>query len=624
MPSDSHSEPAAAFDQALAHFQQGQLAEALALCAGILRSRPEHADANHLTGMIHARSGNPDQALTFLVIAEKQTPDNPALLANLGNVLSSLRRFDEAVGLYDRAIALLPDVAELHSFRGNALRKSGKPEAALAAYENALALNPGDAETLCSKGMVLKDLGRHDAAVRSYDAAIAQQPQMVQAHANRGAALAAANRHEEALTSLARARELAPALAFTHLHMGISEHALGHYQAAAAHYRKALAINPADANAQHNLGISLLQLKQHEQALECFDRALALDAKLSDAFVNRGVALAETGQHDEALLSYRQAISINPGSRIAHRNLSHLLLQLGQYESGWEEFEWRLAGDAHARSGRKLPQPLWLGHKPLAGKTILLHSEQGLGDCIQFCRYVPRIAALGAEVVLEVEKPLLRLLSKLDGVASIIPFSQTPPLTDFHCPLMSLPFALRKLIGAAPVAPSVISLPQNTVDEWVSRLGKKIRPRIGVVWNGNAQHKNDSNRSVPLAEFAELLSGNFDFICLQKEFREGDMEALTALPGIRRVDEFLHDFTDTAALCSALDLVITVDTSIAHLAGTLGLPVWILLPFNPDWRWLLKRSDTPWYPSARLYRTERTAGWKTVLRKVHDDLSTIR
>jgi tetratricopeptide (TPR) repeat protein len=620
MSSNSNGNPAAAFELALGQFQEGRLTESLALCTQILRTIPDHADATHLSGMIHARTGNNEQALLLLRAAEKLNPENPAVLANLGNVLSSLRRFDEALSCYDRATTLLPTAGEIHSLRGNALRKSGQFEAALAAYVKALALNPGDAETLCNQGIVLKELGRYDQAVRSCDAAIALQPRMAQAHANRGAALAANNRHKEALSSLNTACELAPAIALIHMHMGISFHALGQFQFATEKYRQAISLNPTDANAHHNLGISLLHLRQHEAALESFENALSLNSQLADVHVNRGLALAETGKPAEALVSYEQAIKINPALRIAHRNQGHLYLQLAQYEKGWEKLEWRLISNDNKVNQRLFSKPLWLGQEALAGKTVLLHSEQGLGDTLQFCRYARHVSALGARVILEVQQPLLRLLHGLDGVSEVVIRNNTPPAFDFHCPLMSLPLALKKSIGSTPAACTPIRANDSQVKVWQARLQNRTRPRIGFVWRGNQQHKNDHNRSIPLPVFTNLLDGEFEFICLQKEMDETERQILTAIPGILQAGEHLQDFSDTAALCETLDLIITVDTSVAHLAGSMGKPVWILLPFNPDWRWMLERSDTPWYPSARLYRSERLQGWQHVIAKVREDL----
>lgn len=603
------------FQRALAHFQQGKSAEALTLCSEILLIAPNHGDALHLSGMVHAQSGNLALAAPLLKKTLGVDPDNAAAHANYGNVLSSMQRFDEAIVCYDRAIALLPSVGDFHAFRGNALRKAGRFEESVIAYDQAIALNPGEAETHCNRAIALKELRRYDLAVAGYDAALRLSPASVSANANRGVALAAMSRHEAAISSLQRARELAPQIPFVHLQMGISLHAIGQFDAAIESYQAALALNASNADAHHNLGISLLQLRQHESALQSFERAIAIHGQLADAHVNRGLVLAEMDKHLEARASYEQAITINPALRIAHRNLSHLYLQLGEYDKGWEKLEWRLVSNDNKPNQRLLPQPLWLGRELIAGKTILLHSEQGLGDTLQFSRYARHVSALGARVILEVQQPLLNLLAGLDGVMEVISQGTTPPAFDFHCPLMSLPLALKNSIGSAPATCTPIQADSAKVEEWQARLGNKTRPRIGFAWRGNPQHKNDRNRSIPLADFTNLLSSDFEFICLQKEMTDVERRMMTC-PDILLAGEYLRDFSDTAALCEALDLIITVDTSVAHLAGSMGKPVWILLPFNPDWRWMLERTDTPWYPSARLYRSDRHLGWTDVIEKV--------
>jgi len=613
--------PADQFQLALSSFQQGKFTEALTLCSTILLNVPDHADALHLSGMVHAQSGNLQEAAALLQKSLLADPDNAAAHANYGNVLSSLKRPEEALICYDRAIRILPDVAELHALRGNVLRKSGRFEESVAAFDRAIALNPDDAECHCNRAVALKELRRYDLAVAGYDAALQLNPSSVPALANRGVALLAMGRYEAALSSLERAREIAPKIPYIHVQTGIALHGLGRFGAATESYRTALALHPDNADAHHNLGISLLQLKQHESALESFERAIALDGQLADAYVNRGLALAETGKHTDALASYQQAIAIKPALRIAHRNLGHLYLQLGDFDKGWEKLEWRLIGNDNRLNRRLFAQPAWLGQESIAGKTILLHCEQGLGDTLQFCRYARHVSDLGAKVILEVQRPLLRLLAGLDGISAVIAQGSPLPPFDFHCPLMSLPLALKQTVGSAPVTCTTIRADAAQTGAWQTRLGPAARPRIGIVWRGNPQHKNDHNRSIPLPAFTHLLDGAFEFICLQKDRTEAEQEIIASYPGIRQFDGHLQDFSDTAGLCSLLDLIITVDTSVAHLAGAMGKPVWILLPFNPDWRWMLERADTPWYPSARLYRSDRRLGWQTLIQDVRKDLS---
>ncbi len=550
-------------------------------------------------------------------------PDTAEVHASRGKMLIAKRQFAAAVVSYDQAIALKPDFAEAYIQRGHALRKLGQFESAVTSYDRALALLPDHAETHCNRAIALKELRKFELAVTGYDRAIALNPAFLAAHANRGVVLAALQQHEAAVASFDQANALHPGVAFTHLHRGISLHALGRYEAAVEACQKVIALDASSSEAQHNLGLALLQLRQHEDAIASFDRAIALNPEFADAYASRGLALYETRQHTAAIANYEKAIALQPNLRIAHRNLSHLYLQLGDYEKGWEKFEWRMRGEDNPANRRTFTQPLWLGEESIAGKTILLHSEQGLGDTLQFCRYAKQVAALGASVTLEVQRPLLGLLSGLDGVATLVTRGSVLPPFDLHCPLMSLPLALKARIDNIPAANGYLKADAGKIAEWQARLGSKTRPRIGLVWSGNPLHKNDQNRSVPLVEFAQLLSGDFEFVCLQKEVKPADLETLAAHPEIRRFGAELNDFSDTAALCELLDVVISVDTSVAHLAGALGRPVWILLPFNPDWRWMLERADTPWYGSARLYRGERNNGWKPVIHHLHLDLEQL-
>lgn len=589
MPNDATVNAATALttlQQALALHQKGQLAEAQTLYDRVLQLQPENFDAQHLSGLIAAQSGNPARAVEWI----------------------------------NRALAINPDHADAHANKGNALRKLGQFEPALASYDHAIRLRPGHAETHFNRGIALKELGKYELAIGSYDQAISLNPGFLAAYANRGVALAALGRHEPAIASFDCANNLQSGISYTHLHRGISLHALGRHREAVESYQKCIALGSENAEAHHNLGISLMQLRQHEAAIASIDRAIALKPGFADAHANRALALHEIRQHEAAIAGYSQAITLQPGLRIAHRNLSHLHLQLGDYEKGWEKFEWRLRGDGNKTSRRTFAQPLWLGGESLAGKTILLHSEQGLGDTLQFCRYAKPVADRGARVILEIQKPLAKLLADLDGVATLAIKGDSLPSFQFHCPLMSLPLAFRTRIDSIPAANGYLKADDSRTEAWRIKLGPKTKPRIGLVWSGNHLHKNDLNRSIPLADFTRLLSDDFEYVCLQKDVKETDRGILAAHPEIRRFDTELGDFSDTAALCKLLDLVISVDTSVAHLAGALGKPVWILLPFNPDWRWLLERSDTPWYDSARLYREDRVKGWDEVFTNIGADL----
>ena len=273
---------------------------------------------------------------------------------------------------------------------------------------------------------------------------------------------------------------------------------------------------------------------------------------------------------------------------------------------------------------RPFTQPLWLGTESLAGKTILLHSEQGLGDTIQFCRYAQLVAELGARVLMEVPEPLVGLLKDVRGVSHVIVRGSPLPTFDYHCPLLSLPLAFKTNLNSIPCSTKYVHADPVKLTHWTSRLGEKRHPRIGLVWSGRTEQKNDHNRSIALAALIPHLPADCQYVSLQKEVRKIDKPMLESSTNILHFGDELHDFTDTAALCELMDVVISVDTSVAHLSGALGQPTWVLLSFNPDWRWLLERDDSPWYPSIKLYRQPRVGDWDSVLVKLTADLAQLR
>jgi hypothetical protein len=300
--------------------------------------------------------------------------------------------------------------------------------------------------------------------------------------------------------------------------------------------------------------------------------------------------------------------------------LSLLHLLLGNFKDGWQGYEWRWKKDSFTSHKRSFQQPLWLGIESLQNKTILLYAEQGLGDVIQFCRYTPLVAALGAKVILEVPTSLINLLSDLDGVSQIIAYGDELPEFDFQCPLLSLPLAFKTELHSIPPVSQYITSDREKVTKWQTKLGKKIKPRVGIVWSGSIVHQNDHNRSLTLSQLIPYLHYKMEYVCLQKELRDIDKELLAQHIEIKYFGDALEDFTDTAAICELMDVVISVDTSVAHISGALSKPTWVLLPYSPDWRWLLDRDDSPWYPSVKLYRQKEIGNWDSVLENIKGDL----
>jgi hypothetical protein len=350
------------------------------------------------------------------------------------------------------------------------------------------------------------------------------------------------------------------------------------------------------------------------------DRAIALKPDYVEAHSNRGNALLDLKRPEEALASYDRAIALKPDDADAFWNQSLCLLQMGHYERGWRQYEWRKKRTEPV-GDRIFHQPVWLGEEDVAGKTLFIHWEQGLGDTIQFCRYVKLVEARGAKIIMSVQEPLRGLLRQISPGIQIIHQNEVPTDFDFHCPLLSLPLALGTTLETIPSERQYLKADHEFREVWSARLSAPTKPRIGLVWSGGAAHKNDYSRSIALEQLVSLLRLDAHWISLQKEVRDKDAAVLLENDSIAHFGDDLSDFRDTAALLDLIDLIITVDTSVAHLAGAMGKPVWILLPYNSDWRWLLHRTDTPWYPSVRLFRQQQIGDWAAVIDQVKHELS---
>ena len=606
-------------DQAIAAYRAGQFVEAETICQQIVSVRHEYFDALYVLAVIQGTLGKHETALTNYDRALALLPQHAEALSNRGNTLKALKRFDEALLSYDRALALQPDYALALTNRGAVLFDLERYDEALASYDRSLAIRPEQAEALYNRAGTLHRLKRYEEAVASYDRAIALRPGFAEAYANRGNTLNELRRFDEALASFDRAIALRPNLIEALCNRGNALNELKRRDEALASYDRALALFPQYAASHYNRGTTLHEMKRYDEALASYDRALALQPNYPEAISNRGATLYELKRHDEALESYDRAIALQPDYPEAHWNAASLRLLTGDFTRGWREYEWRWKYEMLAPAKRNFVQPLWRG-EAIDGKTILLHSEQGLGDAIQFCRYAPLVAARGGRAIIEVDKRLRELMTSLAGVAQVVTMGETLPDFDLHCPLLSLPLAFDTKIETIPSETPYLQAQPLKLAEWKKRLGAKHACRIGLAWSGNAAHKRDEIRSINLDALLPLLKTEATFVSVQKDVRPADTTILRGCSKIMQAADALADFSDTAALISNLDLVITVDTSIAHLAGALGRPVWILLPYLPDWRWLLDRDTSPWYPTARLFRQDHARAWDSVIPNVRDAL----
>ena len=488
--------------------------------------------------------------------------------------------------------------------------------------------------------------GRLEQAVTCYRRALDVEPELAQVHLNLGAALKALGRYEDAEAHCARAVELRPDYAEAHYNLANVRRARGRLAAAAAAYRRAIAIRPAYPEARNNLGAVLFDMGHVEDAIAEYRHALELDADFVDALNNLGNALQRQGRLDEAETILGRAVADAPDRVELRLNLGSLLqaegrmeeamacydrvvamrpdwvegrlkramalLGEGRFAAGWRDYEWRWRS---AADGARANVPRWTG-EPLDGRRILLRGEQGFGDTIQFARYVPLAAAKGGSVVVECERSLSRLLSSLDGAEAVSVVGETGPRSAVEAPLMSLPALFGTTLETIPGTVPYLSADAGRADAWTERLAGAAGFKVGLAWAGNPRHANDHNRSLAAAELAPLLATvGVSFYGLQVGERSLDAAALASGP-FRDLSPFIRDFADTAAIVANLDLVISVDSAVAHLAGALARPVWILLPFDAEWRWLRDRDDSPWYPTARLFRQTAPGDWTGLIGRV--------
>jgi tetratricopeptide (TPR) repeat protein len=553
----------------------------------------------------------------------KTAPFNLAQAFNEAVALQRQGRLRDAEKIYTRVLKAAPDHFDALNLLGAVKAQLGRMGEAHRLISAAVKINPRVAGAWANLGQVLLALKRNDEALECFDKARAldgDNVTILYQHAN---ALLSAGRAETALAEFRQVLARAPQHAEARLNCGIAYAALGLHDEAVAEFDAALAMMPGHPVANHNRGLALYELGRYAAALEAHERTVTAAPEHAGAWLHRGRALAALNRHDEAIASYRKARAIGKDDADLNFSEAMALLTLGDYRAGFEKYEarWRRAGmPAQKSRGR----PLWLGDYPLARKTVLLHAEQGLGDTIQFARYVPLLAATGARIVLELQPELTMLLARLDGGATIVPRGEALPPYDAHCPLGSLPLALRTEADNVPAQIPYLSADDASLAKWSSRIGALARPRIVIAWAGNASHFNDRNRSIPFARLAPLFAGEgrgARFISIQRDVRSEDAEKLAAETCVTHVGGDLENFTDTASVIALSDLVISADTAVAHLAGAMGRPLWVLVPFAPDWRWTLDGETSPWYPTARLFRQTAIGDWDGVIARVAAELA---
>jgi len=515
---------------------------------------------------------------------------------------------------YARILKSYPDQFDALHLLGLLKLQSGKAGEAQRLITSALKIAPNAPDALANLGLVFTALKRPADALASFDKALAIDHDHFEALANRGNVLLDLDRAEEALVCFVRVLAREPRHLPARVNRGNALMALGQPEAAIREYDEALALKADDTHALMNRASALFRIGRYADAVAGYDKVLALISTHADALSARGQALQALGRHDDALEAYAKAISVKRDFAHAHFNEALALLTVGEYARGFAEYEWRWkrAGIVRRNPGK----PLWLGEYPLGRKTILLHAEQGLGDTIMFARYAPLLARAGATVVLEVQPALKSLLAGLEGITVLAEGEKLPPF-DVHCPLGSLPLAFKTTLDTVPADIPYLRASEEGIAKWRPHIDSLPGRKIAIAWAGNRDHINDRNRSIALTQLRPLLAmPGFSFVSIQRELRESEQETLSEMPNVTHVGNDLADFTDTAAVVSLCDAVVTVDTSAAHLAAALGRPASILLPFWPDWRWTLDRDTSPWYRQARLFRQGADGDWGPVIARL--------
>ena len=659
---------------ALEHHQGGRLQAAEQIYLQILQVEPNHPDALHLLGLLACTVGKPEIGIEYVRRALELNPGNADAHYNLGTALKQQGKLDEAatclrkalalkadyaeahfnlgivlwnqgnlgeaIACYRRTLALKPDYDEAHNNLGNALREQGNVDEAVACYRRALALKPDHAEMHINLGLALREQGKLEEAIDCCHRALQLKPDYAEAHNSLGVVLKEQGNLEDAVACYGRALALKPDYAAAHNNLGIAFSDQGNWNEARACYRRALALEPDFAEAHNNLGLVLGDQEKVVEAVACYRRALALKPDYADAHNNLAVALNNQGNLHEARACFRRALALKPDYAAAHWNQSILTLLSGDFERGWAEYEWRWKINRQPFQRRNFSKPLWDG-LPLAGRTILLHAEQGLGDTIQFVRYLPLVKERGGTVLFECQPALIPLLGARLGTDQLIPMGAPLPPFDVQAPLLSLPGIIGTTLATIPAKIPYLHAEPGLVEYWRKELAPLGGFKIGIAWQGNPKHISDSYRSFPLTQFATLARvEGVRLVSLQKGPGTEQLQSC-----VRRIDNPSHMsqvsssenespifdlsdrldrdgvFLDTAAIMMNLDLVVTVDSAVAHLAGALGVPVWVPLAVTPDWRWLLEREDSPWYPTMRLFRHKRIGEWDEVFERMAVELN---
>lgn len=612
-----NSEDQATLTAAAEAFQAKNIELTEALLRPVTERLPDHPAVLYLRGLVAAYWGDFAGAEPLFAAAIALKPDYDEIHFHHARALRMLDRHEEALAAIDRAIFLKPDRAHAHARRGEVLDRLGDLAEALVAFRRAATLCPDDPAILARLGRAHFDFREYAEAVASYRRLIELRPRDAAAHNELGRALQCLGDMEAAKLAYGTALRIDPRDPDIANNLGLTELALTwNVEAAERRFRAILVDHPSHVPALTHLGMVLTHQSRFEEALDPLERALARRPDYHDAANNLGNAFRALGRVEEAVAAYRRAHALRPKAVGTAHNLAQALLMAGDYTEGWARFEIRRESEEHAADRRDLPCPRWRGEAG-EGRRLLVHAEQGFGDSLQFCRYAPRAAALGWRVTLEVPAPLVRLMRSLAGIESVIERSATPPPVDAECPMLSLPVAFATTVETIPADIPYLFADPRAVGDWCARLAALPGSRkIGVTRGGSSGSRfldvalTGVRRVIPPEVLAPLAA--LPDVLLVNLWKDAPDNA----PGWYDPMPECADFADTAALVTALDLVITTDTSMAHLAGALGRPVWLLNRFDSCWRWFAGRADSPWYPTMRIFRQTAPGDWAGVIERV--------
>ena len=565
--------------QALEQHQAGCFDQAELAYKEVLRLSPENPDALHFLGLIAYQNQDYDTAADLIVKAISVVPNNPIFFRHLGQTFQKQNKLDQAADSYRKAIEINPEYVEAYNNLGGLFHLRKKLDQAINLFQKSISLDSNMADTHYVLGQLFEEKGMPPRALKAYQKAIALNPKHAEAQCKIGDIFQEQGNLDQAINS----------------------------------YRVALDSCPGFAEGYNNLGSVLKKKNQLDAAIVAFEKAIETNPKYVRAYSNLGAALVEKNEIEEATQHFERALFMNPDFADAHFNQAIIFLLQGRLEEGWEKYEWRWNSTQKSQK-RDFKQLLWNG-TTLNGKTILVHTEQGFGDAIQFVRYVDLLCDLNTTVIFECETELKTLFKSIDCIDKLVAKGEKIPDFDVHVPLLSLPRIFGTTLKNIPAEIPYLYPDVEVNPIFLSDSSRKFK--IGIAWAGNPEHVNDHNRSIDLKRFECLLSlEEYEFFSLQIGEHREDIKQYGYDYMIKDLGKQFADFHCTASAILQLDLIISVDTAVAHLAGALGKPVWILLPFMPDWRWMLNRLDSPWYPSMRLFRQNEIGNWMSVFEQL--------